>query len=238
MRAVIVDDEPLARARLTRLLASEADVDLVGEFADGASAAQALPGLGAHVVFLDVQMPEVDGFGMLQALPPAERPLVVFVTAHAQHAVRAFDAQAADYLLKPVGPDRLHESVERVRRRRAGLSATPGAYPERLAVPDGQHLRVVPVSELECVRAQGNYVELCVGKRTLLLRETMANLEARLDPRLFLRVHRSHIVRLDLVDAVEACEGGGCLVRMRSGLRLAAGRSHRAALRRALGGEA
>ena len=237
LRAVIVDDEPLARARLTRLLAAEPGVDVVAEFGDGASAARALPSLAAHVLFLDVQMPEVDGFAMLEALPAAQRPLVVFVTAHAEHAVRAFDAQAADYLLKPVGPERLRESVERVRRRRAGLAVAPGAYPERLAVPDGQHLRVVPVTELECVRAQGNYVELCVGKRTLLLRETMANLEARLDPRLFLRVHRSHIVRLDLVDGMEACAGGGCLVRMRSGLRLAAGRSYRAALRQALGGE-
>lgn len=238
LRAVIVDDEPLARARLARLLAAEGGVQVVGEFGDGAAAAAGLPALAADVVYLDVHMPEASGFVLLERLPAESRPRVVFVTASAEHAVPAFDARAVDYLLKPVAPERLRESVRRVREHGAAAPAprAPAGYAERLAVPDGPHLHVVPVEELECVRAQGNYVELLTGKgKSLLLRETLASLEARLDPRRFLRVHRSHLVRLERVEQLEACGGGQVLVRMRSGLRLATGRSHRAALRRALG---
>ncbi|TWI04980.1 LytTR family two component transcriptional regulator [Luteimonas cucumeris] len=237
LRAVIVDDEPLARARLGRLLAQEDRVEVVGVFADGQSAVDALGTLAADVVFLDVRMPQVDGFAVLERIV-APRPQIVFVTAHAEHALHAFDAHAIDYLLKPVAPDRLRESVARVRSQfaaRIAASTVEAGYPERLAVLDGARLRMVRVRDVECVLAQGNYVELRVGGRGLLLRETMAGIEARLDPRLFLRIHRSRIVRIDLVDQVEPHGAGQYLLRLRSGLRIASGRQYRQALRHALG---
>lgn len=241
LRAVIVDDEPLARARLSRLLGREQAVEILAEFGDGESAAAGLPALAADVVFVDVRMPQLDGFAMLDRLPASQRPLVVFVTAYSEHAVQAFDARAVDYLVKPVAPDRLHDSVQRVRHQlsaRAGAAPaeeTATAYPERLAVPDGLRLRIVPVREIECVLAQGNYVELKIDGRGLLLRETMAGIVEKLDPKLFVRIHRSRIVRIDLIEQVEAYGAGQYLLRMRSGIRMTSGRSYRNQLRRALG---
>jgi len=235
LRAAIVDDEPLARARLGRLLAAEVDVEVVAEYGDGASAAAGLRALPVDVLFLDVRMPQVDGFEMLERLPPTQRPQVVFVTAYSEHAVKAFDARAVDYLVKPVAPDRLGRSVERVRAALASQAAPLAQYPDRIAVSDGQRLRMVAVAELECVLAQGNYVELRIGGRGLLVRETMAHVLARLDPRVFVRIHRSRIVRIDEIDQVEPHASGQYVVKMRSGLRVTSGRSYRAELRRALG---
>jgi two-component system, LytTR family, response regulator len=238
LRAVVVDDEPLARARLARLLGSEQGVQVVAEYGDGASAAGGIRALAPDVAFVDVRMPGLDGFGLVEQLPAEQRPLIVFVTAYSEHAVEAFDARALDYLVKPVAPDRLQESVQRVRRQLGAASAAApleSRYPERLAVPDGTRLRIVPVGELECVRAQGNYLALHVGTQELLLRETLANLEAKLDPRAFVRIHRSHLVRIDRIEQLESCGAGQYVVRMRSGLRVSSGRSYRAALRRALG---
>ena len=235
LRAAIVDDEPLARARLGRLLAAEADVDVVAEYGDGPTAVAGLRALPVDVLFLDVRMPQVDGFAMLERLPPSQRPQVVFVTAYSEHAVRAFDARAVDYLVKPVAPDRLSRSIERVRDALAVQAAPAAHYPDRIAVSDGQRLRMIAVDELECVIAQGNYVELRMGGRALLVRETMAHVLARLDPRVFVRIHRSRIVRIAQIDQVEPHASGQYVVRMRSGLRLTSGRSYRADLRRALG---
>lgn len=235
LRAAIVDDEPLARARLGRLLAAESEVEVVAEYGDGASAAAGLRALPVDVLFLDVRMPQVDGFEMLERLPPTQRPQVVFVTAYSEHAVKAFDARAVDYLVKPVAPDRLGRSVERVRAALASQAAPLAHYPDRIAVSDGQRLRMVAVAELECVLAQGNYVELRIGGRGLLVRETMAHVLARLDPRVFVRIHRSRIVRIDEIDQVEPHASGQYVVKMRSGLRVTSGRSYRADLRRALG---
>lgn len=241
LRAVIVDDEPLARARLSRLLGREREVEVLAEFGDGESAAQGLLALAADVVFVDVRMPQMDGFGMLERLDAENRPLVVFVTAYSEHAVQAFDARAVDYLVKPVAPDRLHESVQRVRRQISVNAGAPEAqgepvrYPERLAVPDGLRVRIVAVRDIEWVLAQGNYVELKIEGRGLLLRETMAGIQAKLDPRLFVRIHRSRIVRIDMIEQVEPYGAGQYVVRMRGGARLTSGRSYRGELRRALG---
>jgi len=234
LRAVIVDDEPLARARLSRLLGREHAVDVVAEFGDGKSAVEGLNALAADVIFVDVRMPEVDGFAMLGRLPVQQRPLVVFVTAYSEHAVQAFDTHAVDYLMKPVAPDRLHESVQRVRKQLAARGSD-ARYPDRLAVPDGVRVRIIAVRDIECVLAQGNYVELRVDGRSLLLRETMSSIEARLDPNLFVRIHRSRIVRVDLIDQIETHGAGQYVVRMRSGLRMTSGRSYRANLRKTLG---
>jgi two-component system LytT family response regulator len=244
VQAAIVDDEPLARARLRRLLGQERGVEVLAEYDNGAAAAQGLSELSVDVVFADVRMPQLDGFAMLARLPADRRPLVVFVTAYSEHAVQAFAAHAIDYLVKPVAPDRLHDSVERVRDLLARTDASaqdrpgrdaPAAYPQRLLVPNGAHLRIVAVQDIECVLAQGNYVELKVAGRGLLLRDTMAGIQARLDPALFLRVHRSRIVRIDLIEQVEPYGAGQYLLRMRSGLRMTSGRNYRAQLRRALG---
>lgn len=241
LRAVIVDDEPLARARLSRLLGREGEVEVLAAFGDGESAAAGLPALAPDVVFLDVRMPQCDGFAMLDRLRIEPRPLVVFVTAYSEHAVQAFDARAVDYLVKPIAPDRLHDSVQRLRRQ---LAAQGGAretreggshYPERFAVPDGLRVRIVAAGDIEYVLAQGNYVELKTAGRGLLLRETLANFQAKLDPARFVRIHRSRIVRIDLIEQIEPYGAGQYLVRMRGGARLTSGRSYRSDLRRALG---
>lgn len=233
LRAAIVDDEPLARARLGRMLAEEPGVEVVAEFADGPSALSGLRAVPVDVVFLDVRMPQLDGFALLERLPPEHRPHVVFVTAYSEHAVDAFDARAVDYLVKPVARDRLGRSVQRVRSALARAGA--GGYPERLAVSDGQRLRMVSVAELECVIAQGNYVELRGEGRALLVRETLSHLLARLDPRVFVQIHRSRVVRIDRIEQVEPFASGQYVVKMRSGASFTSGRRHRADLRRALG---
>jgi two-component system LytT family response regulator len=160
---------------------------------------------------------------------------VVFVTAYSEYAVEAFDARAIDYLVKPVAPDRLARAVERVRDTLARQGAPSAAYPDRIAVSDGQRLRMIAVQDIECVLAQGNYVELRIDGRGVLVRETLAHILARLDPKRFARIHRSRIVCVDRIDQVEPYASGQYVVKMRSGLRLTSGRNYRGELRRALG---
>jgi two-component system LytT family response regulator len=246
LRAVIADDEPLARARLRRLLGHEPDVDVIAECATGDEAADAMRRARPDVLFLDVQMPDVDGFAALNRVPPAERPWIVFVTAYSTHAVRAFEEQAIDYLLKPVSAERLHDAVGRVRQRLVE-SARPGApalpepaappreYPARLAVPIGSRLRFIATEDIDYIAAAANYAELHVGGHAFVLRETMASLEARLDPRAFLRIHRSRIVRLAAIEDIEPLASGQYVVRLKSGVRLTSGRSYRGLLQKALG---
>jgi two-component system, LytTR family, response regulator len=244
LRALVADDEPLARARLTRLLEREDGIDVVASCADGAQALQAIRELRPDVVFLDVRMPGMDGFRTLGALAQAERPQVVFVTAYAEHAVRAFDTEATDYLLKPVSGDRLHEAVRRVRRGpldggalqgNATPAAAPSPYFARIAVPDQGRLRVIAVEDIDHVLAQRNYVELYVDSRAYTLRETLSHLETRLDPARFTRIHRSRLVRMDAVAGIEALAHGQYVLQLRSGARLRSGRSYRGAVRRAFG---
>ena len=200
LRAVIADDEPLARARLLRLLGQFPDVEVVADCASGDEAIATLRATRPDVVFLDIQMPELDGFDVLDLLPREERPHVVFVTAYAEHAVRAFAARAADYLLKPVSAERLRSAVERVlpapeRKIRSGLDAANAEYAPRLAVTVGARVHLVPVGDIDFVSAHANYVELHLGTRSLVMRETMNSLESRLDPTRFMRIHRSRMVR-------------------------------------------
>ncbi|MFC3549987.1 LytR/AlgR family response regulator transcription factor [Lysobacter cavernae] len=241
LRAVVADDEEMSRARLCRLLGQVGDVDIVAQCADGDTAVAAIRRLRPEVAFLDVRMPQLNGFGVLDALPPTLRPSVVFVTAHADHALRAFEADATDYLLKPYSADRLRAALARVRRELGAAmdSIVPPErderYARRLAVPVGARLQLLAVDEIDCVLAQSNYVELCVGDRRYLLRETMASLETRLDPRRFVRVHRSHLVRLDAVRDIETLEAGRYLIRLGNGLRVSSGASYRQRLRAAFG---
>jgi len=240
LRAVVVDDEAMSRARLRRLLGQQHDVEVVAECADGDSALAALRRLRPDVVFLDIRLPDLNGFGVIDALPPEQRPQVVFVTAHAEHALRAFDAQAIDYLLKPYSAERMQAALERIRRLRAPTPAAPFAasaegFAQRLAVPVGARLRLLPVETIECVIAQSNYVELRAEGQTYVLRETLSGLHARLDPRRFVRIHRSRIVRVDAVRDIEHLDGGRYVLRLANGLRLASGASYRERVREAMG---
>jgi two-component system LytT family response regulator len=248
IRVLVVDDEPLARATLVGLLAADPEVELAGEAAGGREAAALLG--GADVVFLDVQMPGGDGFDLLRAAA-APRPAVVFVTAHDAHALRAFDVDAVDYLLKPFDDDRFGRALARakahVRKGRAEAlarqvaalflpaAAAAPAPVARLAVRDGGRVRLVPVDDIDWIGAEDYYAELHVGGQAHLLREPLQRLEARLDPARFVRVHRSAIVNLARVREVESSSRGDGALVLRDGTRLRLSRTRRAAIYARLG---
>jgi two-component system LytT family response regulator len=234
LRVLVVDDEPMARARLRRMLGAEHGVHILGECSNGDEAAAALGSLKPDVVFLDIQMPGMDGFGTLHRASSAWRPHVVFVTAFSEHAVDAFEHGAVDYLLKPYSRERLRVSLERARVALQRVASGAGeSFPERLPVPVGHRLRMVPVQSIDCVIAQLNYVELHVGAERLVLRETMAAMEQQLDPRHFARIHRSRIVRIAAVSEIETLESGRYVIRLGSGLRLSSGPAYRDRVRQA-----
>ena len=253
IRTLIVDDEPLARLNLSTLLAQEDDFDLVGECADASTAAAAIRQLAPQLLFLDVQMPGMDGFDLLDAVQAASHgadneaaPLaIVFVTAHAQFAVRAFDAQALDYLLKPFRRERFEATLDRVRQHLTQL-AVPTAVPalcdnaiavepDRMVVKSGQQLVFIPFDELEVVRAAANYVTLHFGRdETLDVREKIGVLAQRLPPTRFLRIHRSYIVNLAQLRSLYAIGGGEYMARLRNGRELPVGPSYPDAIRHAL----
>lgn len=236
LRVLVVDDEPMARARLHRMLSAEHGVQIVGECSSGEEAAAALGSMKPDVVFLDIQMPGMDGFGTLHRASAAWRPHVVFVTAFAEHAVDAFEYGAVDYLLKPYSRERLRLSLERARAGRQRVwSGTSVSYPERLPVPVGHRLRMVPVESIDGVVAQLNYVELHVGAERLSLRATMSAMESQLDPQRFVRIHRSRIVRIAAVTEIETQESGQYVFRLASGVRLGSGPAYRERVRQAFG---
>jgi two-component system LytT family response regulator len=237
IRTLLVDDEELARDRLRRLLAREADVEIAGECASGDAAVRAIASVSPELVFLDVQMPDGGGFEVIDAVGVERMPHVIFVTAYSEHAVRAFEADALDYLVKPVARERLAAAVARVRRRLRleGGAPSPPALGQRLVARAGPRLRLVAVDDIDYLSADGNYVQLHVGARSYLVRETLASLEARLDPARFLRVHRSTIVRLDRIEEVEPLFQGEYAILLRGGARLTSARSYRARLQQALG---
>ncbi len=234
LRVLLVDDEAMARTRLRRMLEGEHGVQIVGECSDGREAASTLSVMKPDVVFLDIQMPGLDGFGALHLASSSWRPQVVFVTAFAVHAVDAFEHGAVDYLLKPYSRERLRLSLDRCSEAcEERTSPSQDTYPERLSVPLGHRLRMVPVRSIDCVVAQSNYVELHVGAERVTLRETMAAMESLLDPRQFARIHRSRIVRIDAVTDIETLESGQYLFRLASGTRLTSGPGYRDRVRQA-----
>jgi len=208
VRVLIVDDEPLAREGVLLRLRTIADVEIVGECGDGASAVEKILQLAPDLVFLDVQMPGMDGFEVLRTLPQGNLPAVVFVTAHDQYALRAFSIHALDYLLKPIDDLRFAAAIERATTLINSNARTQTAErilqmlnedvvkcPSRILVRTGQRTQIVLVQDIEWIGAAGEYTELHVRGRSHLLRETMSSLQARLDPSVFLRIHRSKIVR-------------------------------------------
>ncbi len=230
MRALIVDDEPLARAGVAVRLRQFPDVEVIGECGDGPSAVTKILELSPDVVFLDVQMPGMDGFEVLRALPSADLPPVIFLTAYEEHAVRAFDVHALDYLLKPLDDDRFRLAVERVRQVKdteaklqlserifSLLGENSRRYVSRLPVRTGSRIQVVLADDIEWIAAAGDYVELHCGPRHHLVRETMNSLEEKLDPAKFLRIHRSRIVRLTCVRELHAMDNHEYLVKLSDG---------------------
>lgn len=266
IRVLIAEDEPLARGRLVRLVSEAEGFEVVGEAANGRAAIRALQETDPDLLLLDIQMPDLDGFGVLRAVEAGGLPAVVFVTAYDEYALKAFDLHAVDYLLKPYTAERLHCALDRARERiRAGrltgasdhllallrdlrphkglepdparvvLSAgTPGSLLDRIAVKGPQRLEVLRADEIDYVQAAGVYVELHVGGHVHLLRETLSNLEGRLDPARFRRIHRSTIVNLDRVRALEPLVHGDFVVCLRDGTRLRTSRAYRDRLRDAL----
>jgi len=218
IRALLADDERLARRAIRRLLGSHADVEVIGECGDGESAVNAIRDAKPDLVFLDVQMPELDGFQVLGAVGAASMPVTIFVTAHDRYALRAFDTNAIDYLLKPVRKDRFDRALARARQRIAGGGddeevrrrisnleqlAAARTYPNRLAVPRSGRVLFITIKDIDWIEAHGNYICLHVGSCEHELRETLAGLEKKLDPAEFLRIHRSTIVNVHRIKEIQ-----------------------------------
>ncbi|HEX6369764.1 MAG TPA: response regulator [Longimicrobium sp.] len=261
LRTLIVDDEPLAREGIRMHLAREADVEIVGEAADGVQAVEAIRALHPDLVFLDVQMPEVDGLAVVERIGAARMPAVIFATAYHEHAVRAFELHAVDYLLKPVTEERIRGALTRARlrlatrseeelttrlealledlralRARAGEAGEPGPAPRKYAawisVAGRTSTQLVRVEDVDWFEAEGNYVRLHVGKVTHLIRSTLRAMGDQLDPATFIRIHRSTIVNVNRIHEIQPWFGGDYIALLHDGRQLRVSRSHREQLLR------
>jgi two-component system LytT family response regulator len=215
MKALVVDDEPLARRELRRLLDAFPSIEVVGEAGNVDEARARIEELSPDVVFLDIQMPGGTGFDLLTQLDRV--PRIVFTTAYDQYAVKAFDVNALDYLLKPIEPERLATTLRKVLAAPSADIATPNAPLEQLFIRDGPRCWFVPLREVSVFTSEGNYVRLLWGKERPLLGRSLAALEVKLDPKRFFRANRSQIVNLDFIGQVELGEGGRLHVQMRDG---------------------
>jgi two-component system LytT family response regulator len=241
LRAIIVDDEELARGYLRELLREHPEIEIAAECANGFEAVKAIAESPPDLLFLDVQMPKLDGFEVLELIEPG--PAVIFTTAYDQYAIRAFDAQAADYLLKPFDAERFERALERAkarlreRRPPADLVAVrpPGQRPERIVVKDGTRIHVIPLDKLDYVEAQDDYVALHSGGKQYLKQQPIASLEATLDPARFVRIHRSVIVNLERVACIEPYGKESRLAILADGARLPVSRAGYARLLEAMG---
>ncbi|HEU4968457.1 LytTR family DNA-binding domain-containing protein [Sphingomonas sp.] len=256
IRTILVDDEPLAIQGLQLRLEPHEDVEIVDTCSNGREAIRSIKTNKPDLVFLDIQMPGFDGFSVVQGLMEVEPPLFVFVTAYSDHAIRAFEAQAVDYLMKPVEEDRLAATLDRVRQRLAekrgveeidrlrealaevapeaaaeiseGTEAPSASRFEKMInIKDRGQIFRVDVDNIERIDAAGDYMCIYTADNTLILRETMKDLEKRLDPRRFQRVHRSTIVNLDLVKQVKPHTNGECFLVLDSGAQVKVSRSYR-----------
>ena len=242
IRTLIVDDEPLARDRVKRLLRDETDITIIGECGNGTEAIKAIKSEKPDLVFLDIQMPEKNGFEVIKALDAKQAPTVIFVTAYDQYALQAFDASALDYLLKPFNRERLHRAVTRAREiiesknrgnldeRLASLIAdlkTEKKYLERLVVKSVGRVFFLKIDEIDWIEASGNYLKLHVGRESHLIRETMNSIEAKLNPDKFLRIHRSTVVNIDRIKELHPMFSGDYAVILRNGAELTLSRNYR-----------
>jgi two-component system LytT family response regulator len=250
IRTMVVDDEPVARERMVGLLQQEKDIELVGEYADGQQAINAIQAQHPDLVFLDVQMPACDGFGVIEQVGADRMPAVVFVTAYDEYALKAFEVHAIDYLLKPFGRDRFQQTLQHARehleRRRAGdlgrrlLALVQDIKPEptkldRLVVKSGGRVFFLRTDEIDWIEAAGNYVRLHLSEDSHLFRETMNNMESRLDTRRFVRIHRSRIVNTDRIKELQPWFNGEYVVVLQNGTRLTLSRGYREKLQERLG---
>ena len=259
LRVLIVDDEMLGRERVASLLREHSDVDIVGMAGDGNAAVDAIREHHPDVVFLDYEMPGRNGFDVVREIGAEHMPVTIFITAHDEHALRAFEVSALDYLVKPFDDERFEQALKRARRvvelnqvdrlrdqllsvlqggpglesQRPSAPASP--YLERIAVETKGKVRVVPVAQIDYILASDVYAELHVGDRRYIVRESLNSLEQKLDPKVFMRIHRSVIVRLELVDLFLKGEGGDYEVQLKNGTRLRVSRSRREALEQRLG---
>ena len=245
IRALVVDDEPLAREGIRVRLGDEADVQVIGEAVDGPDAVEAINTLLPDLVFLDIQIPGFDGFEVLQRVASLHLPAVVFVTAYDRYAVQAFEAEAVDYLLKPISGRRFREALQRVRGRLVREEDLERAH-ERLVrllesrrmtegrsasvrwftVRDGRRFLIVRTDEIDWMDSASNYVQLHARGRSLLLRSTMSELEERLDPQLFVRIHRSTMVNVERIEEISPSGQGDFTVTLRDGTTLRMSRSY------------
>jgi two-component system LytT family response regulator len=240
IRALIVDDEPLARQRIRQLLADEADFEVAGEAGNGLEAVTLIESLAPDLVFLDIQMPELDGFGVIEAIGADRMPPTLFVTAYDTHAVKAFEVHAMDYLLKPFDRDRFRRALAWVREHPKVLGGEEGGFrailsdlepaqpkPDRFLVKHGDRWLLVKATAIQWVEAEDNYVRLHVEGASHLMRHTMSGILSRLDPKQFKRIHRSAIVNLDFIRELQPWSGGDLAIIMRDGTRLTLSRTYK-----------
>jgi len=242
--AVIVDDEGPSRRRIRQLLSGEPDFQVIGESDNGRQAIDLLRRSPPDVLFLDVQMPELDGFGVLEAIGAKAIPAIVFVTAYDKYALQAFEVHALDYLLKPFDQDRFRETLERARARvttaqaaelseklRAMMAALTPSPRERIVIKDSGRVTLLDTSTIDWIEAADNYACIHCGEARHVIRETMNALEKRLDRRMFVRIHRSYIVNIDRITEMQPWFRGDYLVFLRDGTRLKLSRSYRESLK-------
>lgn len=248
IKTLIADDEPLAREKLRTLLDKDADIDLVAECSDGTETIAAIKKYSPELVFLDVQMPELDGFGVLESMDVSNgAPNIIFVTAYDQYALKAFEFHALDYLLKPFDRERFQKALRRakthIRKEKSGevnekLLAlledlkTGGQnhnskYLERLVIKSAGRVIFLKIDEIDWIEAAGNYVRLHIGKESHLLRDTMNGIEAKLNPDEFLRIHRSTIIRIDRIKELQPWVQGEYVLTLQNGAQLTSSRSYR-----------
>jgi two-component system, LytTR family, response regulator len=250
IRAVIVDDEAPARNKIRELLKSDPEVEIIDECSNGREAVQTIAAKNPDLVFLDIQMPELDGFGVLEAIGPERLPAVVFVTAYDHYAVQAFEVHAVDYLLKPFDRQRFQTALDRAKthmqldhkkelnhRLNSILRELKGPVKqsERFVVKSGGRVFFLKNDEIEWIEAAGNYVRVHVGKETHLLRETMNAIAKKLDPALFIRIHRSTFVNVEKIKELQPWFHGEYVVILRDGTQLTMSRSYRSNLPELLG---
>jgi two-component system LytT family response regulator len=241
-KVLIVDDEPLARDRIRDMLKGDREIRIVGEARNGREAVEAMTAHAPDLVFLDVQMPDMDGFEALKALRVKRMPLVIFVTAYDQHAVRAFDVHAIDYLMKPFDRKRFAKALDHAKdqMKRPADEADTGSiirlleelkvgtrYLERFAIKIGEKVLFVRVEEVDSIEAEGNYVRLNVGNASHLLRDTINSVESQIDPRSFVRIHRSTIINMNRVKELQAWTRGEYRVVLHSGASYKLSRGYR-----------
>jgi two-component system LytT family response regulator len=242
LTTLIVDDEPLARERLLGLLSNETDIEVLGQCRDGEEAVSAIHERHPDLVLLDVEMPRMDGFEVIDTIGPERMPMVIFVTAYDQHAIKAFQVRALDYLLKPFDRERFSDALQRARtqiesqtngdlgkRLLALMKDIKRDAPktDRLVVKSGGRLFFLRADEIDWIEAAGNYVRLHVGSQSHLLRETMNAIESRLDPERFFRIHRCRIVNVERIQEMQPWLNGEYSVVLRTGVRLTLSRGYR-----------